>query len=103
MATIDIVELTASGIMALCLLLVIIERLWSGRGMGGGAIQFLVAGLVIPSILILALEEKIATETTAALIGALIGYLLAGIGGRESTDKAKKAEPAEALDFRQNT
>ena len=102
MQTIDIVELIAAGIMALCMLLVIIERLWSGRGIGARAIQFLAVGLVIPSILILALEEKLATETTAALIGALTGYLLSGIGGWESSEKTKKPEQAGQLGASQN-
>lgn len=97
MQTMDIVELIAAGIMALCMLLVIIERLWSGRGIGARAIQFLAVGLVIPSILILALEEKLATETTAALIGALTGYLLSGIGIWEFTEKPKKPEQASPL------
>lgn len=94
MPTIEIVELVAAGIMVLCLLLVIIERLYSGRGFGARVIQFLAVGLVIPSILILALEEKLATETTATLIGALVGYLLSGIGSWEPLAKRKSPEQA---------
>ncbi|MGH8711350.1 MAG: hypothetical protein ACREVA_08550 [Burkholderiales bacterium] len=102
MQTIDIVELTAAGIMPLCLLLVIIEHLWSGRSFGARAIQFLAVGLIIPSILILALEEKLATETIATLIGALTGYLLSGIGSWESSEKIKKPEQAGPLGAAQN-
>jgi hypothetical protein len=39
------------------------ERLYSGRGLGVRAIQFLAVGLVIAAVLILALEQRLSNET----------------------------------------
>ena len=43
-------------------------------------IQFLGVILVIPTIIILALEKVLSAETTGTLIGAVTGYLLSGLG-----------------------
>jgi hypothetical protein len=39
--------------------------------------------LIIPVILILALEDILNGQTTAALIGTVIGYILSAIGKNE--------------------
>lgn len=44
--------------------------------------------LVLPTILILALENILQAQTTAALMGTVVGYILAGIG-KEDPQKSK--------------
>ena len=46
-------------------------------------IQFLAVVFVVPAIIILALEGVLGTESTAALLGAIVGYVLSGIGKDE--------------------
>lgn len=82
----DYVELSAMGVMGLVVIGLFVERLVSGRGMGARVIQFLAVGLIVPTILVLALEEKLDKATTATIIGALVGYLLSGIGDWRKTD-----------------
>ena len=41
--------------------------------------QFIGASMLLPTVIILALTDKIGGETSAALIGAFIGYLFSNI------------------------
>jgi len=41
-------------------------------------LQFLAIAIVVPTILILSLERSIGNESTAALLGTIVGYVLAG-------------------------
>jgi hypothetical protein len=43
--------------------------------MGYRALQFLAIGVVMPVVLILALEEKLAGEAVAAIVGGVVAYL----------------------------
>ena len=62
---------------------IFIERIWRNRGIDVRVIQFLTIVLIIPVILILAPEDILNGQTTAALIGTVIGYILSGIGKNE--------------------
>jgi len=80
------IEIVACVIMVGGVLGVFIERARAMRGIGVRAIQFLTITLVLPSILILAMENVLSDQTTAALIGAIVGYVLSGIGKDESNN-----------------
>jgi len=71
------------------------ERTTTGRGIGVRVIQLATVLLVMPIILILALEGILEDQTTAALIGAVIGYVLSGIGkdepSKQTNNKSDKA------------
>jgi hypothetical protein len=41
-------------------------------------LQFLTIAFVVPAVLILSLERSIGSESTAALYGTIVGYVLAG-------------------------
>ena len=41
-------------------------------------LQFLAISIVVPAILILSLEQSLGKESTSALLGAIVGYVLAG-------------------------
>lgn len=81
----ECLEFGALLIMGLVVIGVFLQRIVSGKGIGARVIQLLAVGLIIPTILILALEDKLASETTATIIGGLIGYLLSGIGDWKSS------------------
>ena len=63
------------------------ERKTSGRGFGVRVIQMATVLLVMPMILILALEGVLENQTTATLIGTIVGYVLSGIGKDEPSKK----------------
>jgi predicted transporter len=77
------IEIIACLIMVGGLAGIFIERMWRNRGIDVRVIQFLTIVLIIPVILILALEDILNGQTTAALIGTVIGYILSGIGKNE--------------------
>jgi predicted transporter len=77
------IEIIACLIMVGGLAGIFIERIWRNRGIDVRVIQFLTIVLIIPVILILALEDILKGQTTAALIGTVIGYILSGIGKKE--------------------
>jgi len=77
------IEIVACVIMVGGVVGVFIERMRTKRGIGVRVIQFLTVTLVLPSILILALENVLSGQTTATLIGAIVGYILSGIGKDE--------------------
>ena len=60
------------------------------------AIQFLSVVLVVPAILILALRGILQAETVGTLIGALIGYLLSGIGSEAPRPRSDAASASKA-------
>ena len=98
MSTKDIVILVAVGVMALGPILLWIERLHSGRGIGARAIQFCAVVMIIPVILILSLVDILSKETSATLIGALTGYLLSGVGSFDPSGvKKNKEQPADLI------
>ncbi len=66
------------------------ERRQTNRGIGVRVIQLATVFLVLPTILILALEQILETQTTAALLGTIVGYVLSGIGKDESSAMKKQ-------------
>src|ERR1700756_767240 len=77
-----LVLLMCAGVVSLVVILV--KR---NRGIGSSAIQFVGVCLVIPAVVLLSLEDKVSKENVGTILGAVIGYVLAGIG--ESSDKGK--------------
>lgn len=87
MQTADIIEISCAILMGLGLITGIIQRVVSKSGIGARFIQYVAVVLIIPGIIILALEKAISSETTAALLGAITGYLLSGIGELKNENK----------------
>lgn len=79
----DVVEVAAVLIMAGALGGILYDRIKKNKGIGVRVIQFLAVSFVIPTVLILALEAKLSTDATAAILGAVVGYVLSGIGKDE--------------------
>jgi len=80
----ELIELIAAIIMICGLAGILYDRIKYKKGIGVRVIQFLAVVFVVPAILILALEGILSTESTAALLGAIIGYILSGIGKDEA-------------------
>jgi hypothetical protein len=57
----------------------------NGQTISLRSIQYLAIVLTIPTVLILALENILSSEATSALVGAVIGYALSGLGRRRKT------------------
>lgn len=77
------IELAAAVIMIGGLGGLLYDRYKHQKGIGVRAIQFLAVMFVIPAILILALERVLSSESTATLLGTIVGYVLSGIGKDE--------------------
>ena len=75
-------------LMALGLAGLLTTRIKGQKSIGSRAIQFTAVCLLIPSVVILALEDKISKENVGTILGAVIGYVLAGIG--DSSEKSLK-------------
>lgn len=88
----EYIQLIAMGTMFVAVLLLFVERMKSGRGLGARTIQLTSVFLIVPMIFVLALEKVLSSETTATLIGALIGYVLSGIGDFRPDGKEGKKE-----------
>jgi len=80
-----------ASLMGLSLVLVFIERFKSKKVLGVRTIQLLSVSLIIPAIIILAIEKVLSGETVATIFGGLIGYVLSGVGNYEPTGKGKSS------------
>jgi hypothetical protein len=74
------VEIVACLIMVGGIVVIFIERFRSKRASSTRTLQLLTVSVVLPTILILALEDVLDRQTTAALIGVIVGFSLAGVG-----------------------
>ena len=70
---------------------IFVERSRTKRGIGVRVIQLATVLLVLPVILILALEGVLENQTTAALLGTVVGYVLSGIGKDEKPKLSNQA------------
>jgi len=70
------------------------HRIRSELGIGNRAIQLVGICLVIPTVLILGLEDKISRENMGTVLGAIIGYVLSGIGSPDQ-NKPKRGTRQE--------
>jgi hypothetical protein len=86
------IELVAAVAILVGPIAVIVERFKIGRGIGARSIQFAAVAMLIPTILIVALEKLIDGATIGTLVGALTGYLLSGVGDYKPEKKKKGAE-----------
>jgi hypothetical protein len=83
------IELIAVVTMPIGLIALAVERVWTGKGVGPRMIQYAGAVLLVPTILILALEKTLEPSTVGTVMGALIGYLLSGISERDPLPSAQ--------------
>jgi hypothetical protein len=92
-----IIELVFAVLMLAGIIFIAIHRILTKKGIGARAIQFAAVTLVVPGIFILALERALPSETVAALLGALTGYLLSGLGRFRPSRRTKASESKEGV------
>ena len=80
-----LLEIVAASVMVVGLIGIFVERWHSKRGIGVRIIQFLAVVLVVPIVFVLALEKILSSETVGTLLGAVVGYILSGIGKNEAS------------------
>jgi hypothetical protein len=81
----EYVEIGAAVVMAIGVLGIVYDAIRGRNVFQQRAFQLLAFLLVVPTVLILGLEQKLDGSVTATLLGVVIGYVLAGApGGAES-------------------
>lgn len=60
-------------------ILLVVQRIISGKGIGVRAIQFVAVATVVPAVVVLAMQGLMQGETVAAILSGLIGYLLGNV------------------------
>jgi len=80
------------GVMVIGIVGTIYHRVKLEFGIGNRAIQLVGICLVIPTVLILGLEDKISKENMGTILGAIIGYVLSGIGSPDQKKQKKKTK-----------
>jgi hypothetical protein len=80
-------------LMAIGVIGVLTTQIIQNKGIGPRVIQFIGVCLVVPTILILAIEDKIDKQNLGTIVGAIIGYVLAGIGENERSTTTTPAKP----------
>ena len=77
-------EVIAAAVMVLGLGGTFAIRFRLKKGIGRRAIQAMTVILVVPATIILALEGVLNSQTTAAILGAVVGYGLSGGASKET-------------------
>jgi hypothetical protein len=62
------------------------------RGIGPGTIKLAGAVMIVPVVLILALEKTLEPATLGTVIGAVLGFVLSGIGGPAAPMRARDTD-----------
>lgn len=78
------IEIIAALTIPIAIGAVLYQRFQSGGTIGVRTLQVLAIGVIAPLVLILGLERVIEPSAVGALVGALLGYLLSGIGSDRS-------------------
>ncbi len=78
--------------MPIAICVILYHRVKLKMGLGVRSLQFLAVAVVPPLILILALEAILKKGAIAAVIGALIGYLLSNIGEYDRSEQNWRKE-----------
>ena len=78
------IEIIAALTIALAVAAVMYQRFQQGGAVNNRTIQLLAVAVLAPLILILGLERVLEPSAVGALIGALLGYLLSGIGSEKA-------------------
>lgn len=85
------VEITMAITMPLVILLIMLRTIRNKTTIGARTVQFICVGLLIPTIIILAIEKVLTGETVGTIIGALSGYVLSGVGAYDSKKPKKNS------------
>lgn len=71
-------------VMVVGLIGILVIRFRLKKGIGRRAIQAMTVVLLAPAILILGLENVLTSETIAAIVGGMVGYVFSGVGAKDT-------------------
>jgi hypothetical protein len=83
MTTKEWLEIAVALTMPIGFALIILHRIKRDQGLGRRVMQLTGLILIVPTVFILAMEKVLEPQTVGTLLGALAGYLFAGISGEE--------------------
>lgn len=78
------IEIIAALTIPIAIAAIMYQRIQQGGAISVRTIQVLAIAVLAPLILILGLERVLEPSAVGALIGALLGYLLSGIGSERT-------------------
>jgi hypothetical protein len=82
----EVLQLIMAGLMAITVLAVGFDRFVLHRaGLGVRAIQFTAVGLLVPAVVLLAIQGSLDRQALGTLLGAVAGYTLSKFGPEEAT------------------
>lgn len=75
----ELIEIILGAAIFAVPVLVVLQRLFAGKGIGVRSIQFVAVATVVPAVVILAMQGLMQGETVAAILAGLVGYLLGNV------------------------
>jgi len=84
----EIIEVLAVIVMLVGLVGIMIDRIFFKKGISVRVIQLIAVIFIIPTILILSIEEFFDSEVVGVLLGAIVGFILSGVGKDETNLKS---------------
>ena len=84
----DIIEVLAIIVMLIGLIGIMIDRIFFKKGISIRVIQLIAVIFIIPTILILSIEEFFDSDVVGVLLGAIVGFILSGVGKEETNLKS---------------
>lgn len=78
------IEMVGVLVMVVGLIGILVIRFRLKKGIGRRAIQAMTVVLLAPAILILGLENVLTSETIAAIVGGMVGYVFSGVGAKDT-------------------
>jgi len=84
----ETIEVLAVVVMLVGLVGIMIDRIFFKKGISVRVIQLIAVIFIIPTILILSIEDFFDSEVVGVLLGAIVGFILSGVGKDETNLKS---------------
>jgi len=84
----DIVEIIVAAVIFVGLVGILIDLIFYKKSISARSIQLIAVVFIIPTILILSMENFFDSEEVGILFGAIIGFILSGVGRDETNLKS---------------
>lgn len=84
----DVIEVLAIIVMLVGLIGIMVDRIFFKKGISVRVIQLIAVIFIIPTILILSIEDFFDSDVVGVLLGAIVGFILSGVGRDEANLKS---------------
>ena len=84
----ETIEVLAVVVMLVGLVGIMVDRIFFKKGISVRVIQLIAVIFIIPTILILSIEEFFDSDVVGVLLGAIVGFILSGVGKDETNLKS---------------